>query len=77
MSPQMVFSPSDLGKALTIARQFGSPTVLPKRLLGLGADEAPVPTWAWMLVAFGAGALVSAAYWPKMRDFLETWGVRR
>ena len=77
MSPQMVFSPSDLGKALHLARQFGSPTVLPARLLGLGADEPRVPTWAWMVIAFGTGALVSAAYWPKMRDFLEDWGVRR
>ena len=60
MSPQMVISPSDLGRALHLARQFGSPTVLPARLIGMGADEPPVPIWAWMVIAFGAGALVSA-----------------
>lgn len=70
---QMVVSPADLGKAFELARQFGSPTVLPGRLLGLGADDPPVPTWAWLVIAFGAGALVSIAVAPKIREFLEDW----
>lgn len=70
MSPQFVMNASDLGRALTIAKQFGSPLRLPGRLLGLGTDEAPVPTWAWMVVAFGAGAIVSAVYWPRLRERL-------
>jgi hypothetical protein len=77
MTPQFVLNPSDLGRALDIARKFGSPVKLPARLLGLGADEQRVPTWAWLVVAFGAGAIASAVYWPRVREFLESPGFRR
>lgn len=77
MSPQVVVSPADLGKALQIARQFGSPIQLPARLLGLGADETRVPSWAWVVIAFGAGALVTVTVGPKIRDFLEDHGIGR
>jgi hypothetical protein len=73
----MVVSPADLGKALHLARQFGAPTQLPARLLGLGADEPGVPTWAWIVIAFGAGAVVSVALGPKIRDFLEDHRIGR
>ena len=72
MSPQLVVNPSDVGKALGLLSKLsaGNPIAIPARLMGIGAEEqkAGVPTWAWVVLAFGAGAVVSAAYWPTLRD---------
>jgi len=45
------------------------PLRLVGRLAGLGASEleAGVPTWAWVVVAFGAGAAVSLLYSDDLR----------
>lgn len=53
-------SPSDVIKVVHTARQLEpNPLSLAGRFLGLGATEqrAGIPTWAWLVVAFGAGAL--------------------
>jgi len=43
------------------------------RLTGLGSDEldAGVPTWAWVTVAFGAGALAAVLWGGKIRDRVQ------
>ncbi len=39
------------------------------RAFGLGDAEmqAGVPTWAWALLAVGAGAIAGAVYYPEIR----------
>lgn len=45
------------------------PARLAGRLAGLGSSEldAGVPTWAWVVIAFGAGATVSVLYSDRLR----------
>lgn len=53
------------------------PLRLVGRLAGLGSAEldAGVPTWAWITIAFGAGAAASLLYSETLRrkvgDFFE------
>ena len=46
------------------------PMRLAGRLAGLGSSEleAGVPTWAWVTVAFGAGALVAIVFGERISD---------
>ena len=50
-----------------------NPFRLAGRLAGLGSDEleAGVPTWAWVVMAFGAGALVATLYGDKLTSKLK------
>lgn len=47
-----------------------NPVRLAGRIAGLGSSEldAGVPTWAWVVVAFGAGALATYAWRDKIAD---------
>lgn len=47
-----------------------NPMRLAGRLAGLGSAEleAGVPTWAWVTVAFGAGALVAIVFGERISD---------
>lgn len=51
-------------------RLDASPIRLAGRLAGLGSAEleAGVPTWAWIVVAFGAGAFATYMYGEKVHD---------
>lgn len=54
-------SPSDVIRVVDTARKLeANPLHLAGRFLGLGQAEqrAGIPTWAWMALAFGAGAAV-------------------
>jgi hypothetical protein len=46
------------------------PLRLAGRLAGLGTTEldAGVPTWAWVTVAFGAGALAAIVFGDRISD---------
>jgi len=62
---------SDLQAAWSGAKRIDpSPVRLVGRLAGLGSSEldAGVPTWAWVTVAFGAGALITLLYGDKISD---------
>ncbi len=59
----------DVQKAWTGVKSLdANPLRLAGRLAGLGSDEldAGVPTWAWVTVAFGAGALVAVMCGDKI-----------
>jgi hypothetical protein len=60
----------DLQKAYGAAQALEArPLRLVGRLAGLGSSEldAGVPTWAWVAIAFGAGATVSVLYSDRLR----------
>jgi hypothetical protein len=60
---------SDVQKAWGAAKRLdANPMRLAGRLAGLGTAEldAGVPTWAWVTVAFGAGALVTILYGERI-----------
>ncbi len=46
------------------------PMRLAGRLAGLGSNEldAGVPTWAWVTIAFGAGALAVVVFGDRISD---------
>ena len=71
--PQFVVSPQDLQKVWAAAQAIGNPIALIQRAAGLGETEqrAGVPVWAWVAVAFGAGAVIGVQFGPKVRDFLR------
>ena len=50
-------------------RLDANPLRLAGRLAGLGPSEleAGVPTWAWVTIAFGAGAAASLLYSESLR----------
>lgn len=77
--PQFVVSPQDLHTLWRAASAIGNPLSLAQRMAGLGETEqrAGVPTWAWLLVAFGAGTLVGVQVGPHVRDFLRRRGSYR
>lgn len=61
----------DLERAWGAMSQIdASPARLAGRLAGLGTAEldAGIPTWAWVAVAFGAGAAVAFVYSDDLRD---------
>lgn len=47
-----------------------SPLRLAGRLAGLGSEElqAGVPTWAWVVMAFGTGVVVTAVWGDDIVD---------
>jgi hypothetical protein len=51
-----------------------NPMRLAGRLAGLGSAEleAGVPTWAWVVVAFGAGAAIYAMVGDKTAEKVRT-----
>lgn len=60
----------DLQKAYGAAQALEArPLRLVGRLAGLGTAEldAGVPTWAWVTIAFGAGAAASLLYSERLR----------
>ncbi len=60
-----VMSPADLEKVAAAAMKIdANPLKLAGRAVGLGDAEmkAGVPTWAWILLALGAGAVVGIKY---------------
>ena len=60
----------DLQKAYGAAQALDPhPVRLVGRLAGLGSAEldAGVPTWAWVTIAFGAGAAVAVLYGDDAR----------
>jgi hypothetical protein len=62
---------SDVQAAWAGAKKLdANPLRLAGRLAGLGSTEldAGVPTWAWITVAFGAGALVALVYGERISD---------
>jgi hypothetical protein len=65
---------SDVQKAWEGAKRIdANPLRLAGRLAGLGSSEleAGVPTWAWVAVAFGTGALLTALYGDKVTDKIK------
>jgi hypothetical protein len=59
----------DVQRAWMGAKQIdANPVRLVGRVVGLGSSEmeAGIPTWAWITVAFGAGALVTVMYGDKI-----------
>ncbi len=65
---------SDVQAAWAGAKRLdANPVRLVGRLAGLGSTEleAGVPTWAWVTVAFGAGALVAVLYGEKLSDKIK------
>jgi len=71
MSPQVVMSPSDLGKLYQAASAIGNPIAIAGRVAGLGQDEqrAGIPAWAWIAVALGAGLVIGIQYGPKLKSY--------
>lgn len=64
-----VMSPADLEKVAGAAMRIDpNPLKLAGRALGLddSAMKAGVPTWAWIVLAVGAGAVVGIKYGPKL-----------
>jgi len=62
---------SDVQQAWGAVSQYDpNPMRLAGRLAGLGSSEldAGVPTWAWVTVAFGAGALVAVVFGSRISD---------
>lgn len=60
----------DVQKAWAGAQRLdANPMRLAGRLAGLGSSEleAGVPTWAWVTIAFGAGAVASLMYSEPLR----------
>ncbi len=74
-----VVQPSDLEKIMAGARAIdANPLRVAGRLAGLGAGEleAGVPTWAWVLVAFGAGVAAGYVLRPHASKKLGVFGLR-
>jgi hypothetical protein len=68
-----VMSPADLEKIAGAAMRIDpNPLKLAGRAVGLGDAEmaAGVPTWAWVVLALGAGAVVGIKYGPGIREKL-------
>lgn len=64
----------DLQQAWAGAKKLdASPFRLAGRLAGLGSSEleAGVPTWAWVVMAFGTGALLASLYGDKVTSKLK------
>jgi hypothetical protein len=64
-----VMSPADLEKVAGAAMRIDpNPLKLAGRALGLddSAMKAGVPTWAWIVLAIGAGTLVGIKYGPEL-----------
>ena len=60
-----VMSPADLEKIASAAMKIdANPLKLAGRAVGLGDAEmkAGVPTWAWIALALGAGAVLGIKY---------------
>lgn len=61
----------DVQQAWGAVRRFDpNPIRLAGRLAGLGSSEldAGIPTWAWVTVAFGAGALAAVMLGDRISD---------
>jgi hypothetical protein len=74
-----VVQPSDIQNFATAARAIdANPLRVAGRMAGLGAGEleAGIPTWAWVLVAFGAGAAAGIVLYPRLSKKLGVFGVR-
>lgn len=66
-----VMSPADLEKVAGAAMRIDpNPLKLAGRAVGLGTAEmeAGIPTWAWIVLAVGAGAVVGIKYGPALRN---------
>lgn len=64
-----VMSPADLEKLAGAALRIDSnPLKIAGRAMGLGDAEmrAGIPSWAWVLFALGAGAVVGIKYGPAL-----------
>jgi hypothetical protein len=74
-----VVQPADLERVALVAGKLDSnPVRVAGRMAGLGSDEldAGVPSWAWVLVAFGAGVGAAVVLGPRLRrkvSFLKNW----
>jgi hypothetical protein len=77
--PQFVVSPQDVQKLWTAASSIGNPLSLAQRIAGLGETEqrAGVPTWAWIVVAVGVGAVAGVHFGPQITSFLRRRGSYR
>jgi hypothetical protein len=74
-----VVQPSDLQNFMNASRAIdANPLRVAGRLAGLGAGEleAGIPTWAWVLVAFGAGAAAGFVLRPLVSKKLGVFGIR-
>lgn len=61
----------DVQQAWAAARSLdANPVRLVGRLAGLGSDEldAGIPTWAWVVMAFGTGVVVTAVWGDDIAD---------
>lgn len=70
----MQLSLTDLGTVAEVARQVeANPVSLAGRLLGLSSDEqqAGIPTWAWVTLAFAAGGYVAFRYGDEIKAKLR------
>ena len=80
MSPQLVMSPTDLGKIYRAASAIGNPVAIAGRFAGLGEAEqqAGIPSWAWIVLALGVGVVVGVQYGPELKglSFLRRNGGR-
>lgn len=57
-----------------VSRFDPHPVRLAGRLAGLGSAEleAGVPTWAWVTLAFGAGALTAVVFGDRISDKIRS-----
>lgn len=65
----------DVQQAWGAVRRFDpNPVRLAGRLAGLGSSEldAGIPTWAWVTVAFGAGALATIMLGDRISDKIRS-----
>lgn len=77
MTPQLVFSPNDVERAVGALRGMHglgltNPVKVAAKLAGLGEGEwrAGVPTWAWVTVALGVGIYVGSTHLPAIQEKL-------
>lgn len=73
MAPQIVVSPNDVQKVWRAAQAIGNPLSLAGRFAGLGEVEqqAGVPAWSWVALAFLVGGVVGMQVGPRLHDFLR------
>jgi hypothetical protein len=64
--------PQDIGSMLGAVGAIKNPVGTALGFLGLSDSEqrAGVPTWAWMVVAFGVGTYVGMQYGDKLKRYL-------
>jgi hypothetical protein len=70
----MELSLSDVTSVMEVAKKVDpNPVSLAGRMVGFSSEEqqAGVPTWAWVALGLGAGAVVALVVAPRVRRLLS------